>query len=185
MKKPASHIKRRLLFTLFSWITATTLLFVSYSVTNIGFSISGEADIIKQSNFIFKELLQHESSVPDSILFVNVCYDKQLANIYDEDGFEIGNVDITDRHSLLRFLNILSRRNDYKYVILDVFFEDGIKTEYDSALYARIASMERIVILMFHVVRIHEEQAWHDSSRNYGVVSPVGAVGHLLGVYAN
>ena len=146
MKKPASHIKRRLLFTLFSWITATVLLFVSYSVTNIGFSISGEADIIKQSNFIFKELLQNESSVPDSILFVNVCYDKQLANIYDEDGFEIGNVDITDRHSLLRFLNILSRRNDYKYVILDVFFEDGIKTEYDSALYARIASMERIVI---------------------------------------
>ncbi len=145
MKRLSALHKRRILLAIYSWIAASVLLCVSYAVTNIGFSISGEADIIKQCNFLLKKQRGY-NSVPDSLLFVNVCYDKQLVNAYDDDGFEMGCIDITDRHKMLRFLDVLSRRNDHKYVILDVFFENGIETEYDSLLFARIASMERIVI---------------------------------------
>ena len=145
MKKMPAHYNRRILLAIYSLVAASALLFVSYVATNIGFTISGEADIIKQCNFLLKKQ-RGNNSVPDSLLFVNVCYDKQLVNVFDDDGFEMGCIDITDRHTLLRFLDILSRRNDYKYVILDIFFENGIETEYDSLLFARIASMERIVI---------------------------------------
>lgn len=146
MKKLLLQHKRKIVVAVYSLFTATALLFVSYIVTNIGFSISSEADIIKKSNIALKNLFNYNKSVPDSILFVNICYDKQLADIYDEDGFPMGNIDVTNRLSLYKFLDILSRRNDYKYIVLDVFFEEGISTEYDSLLFAKIASMERIVI---------------------------------------
>ena len=146
MKKFLSQNKRRIAIAVYSLLTAMALLFASYIVTNIGFSISGEADLIKKSNIVLNNLFDYNKGVPDSILFVNVGYDKQLADIYDNDGFHLGNIDITNRHSLYKFLDILSRRNDYKYIVLDVFFDGGLYTEDDSLLFAKIASMERIVI---------------------------------------
>lgn len=138
--------KRLFLCNLYSSITAILFLFISYAITNIGVSFSGETEIIEQSNHYLGGLLSKNHPIPDSLLFVNICYDKQLAEICDEDGFPLGHIDITNRESLLRFLDILAQRNDYKYVILDIFFKEGMTTEYDSALYARIASMERITI---------------------------------------
>ena len=146
MKSFLLRHKKRATIILYSLLTATILLFVSYITTNTSFSISGEAGCIKLSNIILNNISDNEKNIPDSILFVNVSYDKQLADICDNDGFPIGNIDITNRSSLLRFLDILSHRNDYKYIILDIFFEDGIHTEYDSLLFDKIASMERIVI---------------------------------------
>ena len=141
-----SRYKKTFSYILYAWITAVVLLLISYVVTNVGFAVSGEAGMIKKCNYIMNGVLYEDNSVPDSILFVNVCYDKQLTDVYDEDGFKLGNIDITNRQSLLRFLNVLSVRNDYKYIVLDVFFENGLQTEYDSLLFARIASMDRIVV---------------------------------------
>ena len=146
MKKFLSQNKRRIATAVYSMFTAMALLFASYIVTNIGFSISGEADLIKKCNIALNNLFDYNRGVPDSILFVNVGYDKQLADIYDEDGFPLGNIDVTNRYSLYKFLDILSQRNDYKYIVLDVFFDEGLCTEDDSLLFAKIASMERIVI---------------------------------------
>ena len=86
MKKFLSQNKRRIAIAVYSLLTAMALLFASYIVTNIGFSISGEADLIKKSNIVLNNLFDYNKSVPDSILFVNVGYDKQLADIYDNDG---------------------------------------------------------------------------------------------------
>ena len=141
-----SLYKRTCFHLLYSFVTAIVFLLISYIVTNVGFTVSGEAGIIKQSNYLMNGILYEDNTVPDSLLFVNVCYDKQLTDVYDEDGFKLGNIDITNRQSLLRFLDILSQRDDYKFIVLDVFFEDGLQTKSDSLLFARIASMERIVV---------------------------------------
>ena len=112
--------KRFFLRNLYSSLTAFLFLFISYAITNIGVSFSGETEIIERSNYYLGGLLSKNQPIPDSLIFVNVCYDKQLAEICDEDGFPLGHIDITNRESLLRFLDILAQRNDYKYIILDI-----------------------------------------------------------------
>lgn len=127
-------------------ISAVILLLFSYVVTNVGFELSGESDLIKKTNAIKSLVQSDDGDVPDSILLVNICYDKELVDINDEDGFLKGKIDITNRHALCDFLEILSVNSNYKYVILDVFFEDGISSNADSSLFDKINKMGRIVI---------------------------------------
>lgn len=79
-------------------------------------------------------------------LYVNVSYDKQLVNKNDEYGMSVGNIDITDRTKLLRFLKMLHSTNQYKYIFLDVRFEDEYQTDVDSSLFSEIAGMRNIVV---------------------------------------
>ena len=83
----------------------------------------------------------------DSLLFVNVSYDKILLPRYDEVGFESGNVVITDRGALSKFLTIINEDPRYRFIILDVFFEDS--TSYDSMLQAQV-SKSKALILPYH-----------------------------------
>lgn len=136
--------KKRIVFK--SATSAIVLLLFSYIVTNVGFELSGESDLIKKTNSVKSLFMSDEGSVPDSILFVNICYDKELVDVNDEDGFLKGQIDITNRQALNDFLELLSAKADYKYVLIDVFFEDGISSNADSVLFAKISSMDRIVI---------------------------------------
>ena len=58
----------------------------------------------------------------------------------------VGNMVITNREKLLKLLTAAKEANDYRYIFLDVIFEDGTVTPFDSALFHTIASMDRIVI---------------------------------------
>ena len=127
-------------------VTTLILLLFSYIVTNLGFELSGESDLIKKTNSIRSLFVTDESTVPDSILFINTCYDKQLVDIYDEDGFLKGQIDITNRQVLYDFLILLSKTADYKYIMIDVFFKEGISSPIDSAFFTLINKMDRIVI---------------------------------------
>ena len=129
-----------------SLVTTFILLLFSYIVTNVGFELSGESDLIKKTNSVKSLFITDEGPVPDSILFVNICYEKELVDVNDEDGFLKGKIDITNRQSLSDFLELLSINSDYKYVLMDIFFEEGISSPADSALFARISKMDRIVI---------------------------------------
>lgn len=83
----------------------------------------------------------------DDALFVNVSYDKELTEYKDHTTSEIiGNTDITDRKKLSEFLQIVKDCNNYKYFILDVRFEKGIKSPNDSALFSLIYQMPRLVV---------------------------------------
>ena len=83
---------------------------------------------------------------PDSVLFVNVAFDKQLVTISEYD-MEAGNTPITDRKKLLTFLQLLHKTNSYKYIFLDVRFEKGHSVpSVDSLLFSEILSMDRIVV---------------------------------------
>lgn len=81
-------------------------------------------------------------------LFINVAYDKQLTEKKEElfGRDTIGNIAITDRQKLLTLLTLLQNMS-YKYIFLDVKFEKGVNVpDVDSKLFAKIKSMNRIVL---------------------------------------
>ena len=128
-----------------SVLTSTVIIIFTYVMGNSGYPLPGETGALKQITDYKKFLGMQIGNVPDSILFINVCYDKALVP-YEENEVPVGNTIITDREKLLQFLTKAKEANNYRYIFMDVFFEEGMETEYDSALFNTIVSMDRIVI---------------------------------------
>ena len=128
-----------------SLLVSLAITIFSYEVANSLHPMAGEYAAQKQINDVRKFLGLQQGHVPDSILFINVCYDKELTP-YEEQGMPVGNMVITDREKLLNLLTEAKEANNYRYIFMDVLFEEGIETEADSALFHTIASMDRIVI---------------------------------------
>lgn len=82
----------------------------------------------------------------DSTLFINVSYDKQLVEHRDSIGEPIGVTDVTDRTKLLELLQLAKETNTYKYLILDIRFEEGNYQKSDDTLFQQIRGMDRIVV---------------------------------------
>ena len=141
-----------------SVVIAIGFLLFSYCITNLNFPISGEKALLYRFELVRNYLFPRENTVNDSILLIDVSFDKTSVKATDEYGMPIGDIQITDRQKLLELLQELKRRNDYKYILLDVFFGQKGKTPQDSALYATICSMPRIVI------PCHSDEALADSS---------------------
>ena len=136
--------QRRRLVTL-SVLTSTVIIIFTYVMGNSGYPLPGETGALKQITDYKKFLGMQIGNVPDSILFINVHYDKMLIP-YEENEVPVGNMVITDREKLLQFLTKAKEANNYRYNFMDVFFEEGMETEYDSALFSTIKSMDRLVI---------------------------------------
>ena len=128
-----------------SLLVSLAITIFSYEVANSLQPMAGEYAAQKQINDFRKFLGLQQGHVPDSILFINVCYDKTLIP-YEEQGMPVGNTVITDREKLLSLLTEAKKANNYRYIFMDVCFEEGLETETDSALFHTIASMDRIVI---------------------------------------
>lgn len=84
-----------------------------------------------------------ETNDIDDAYFVNVGFDKQLVDV-QVTKTDKGHAVITDRKALLDFL-IIAEQADYKYIFLDIRFEKGYSTEWDEALFTKIAGMRDIV----------------------------------------
>ena len=126
---------------------ASLVILVSYLSTNLDISLSGEREVLKYWR-VFKDwaFSGRESEIPNDVIFINVANDKQLVDINDEFGIPVGNAPITDRNKLAQLLEILDSCGTYKYIMLDVFFEEGYQTSKDSSLFPKIANMRDIVI---------------------------------------
>ncbi len=128
-------------------VLAICALAISYISTNLNISVSGEKSVLKYwCSFTDWITLHHDKGPADDVVLINVANDKQLIAVADELGIPIGNAAITDRTKLKTILNLIQSSADYQYVLLDVFFEDGYKTDADSALFALIGNMDRVVI---------------------------------------
>lgn len=140
------HNKRvHIIYT--SLLLALVALVISYVSTNLSFPLSGEKLTLKYWSAFTDWVSSNKERLPsDDVVFINVANDKQLVDISDEFGIPIGNDAITDRGKLNRLLSMIQASATYKYVLLDIFFEEGYETETDSALFASIDKMERIVI---------------------------------------
>lgn len=78
------------------------------------------------------------------VLFINVGYDKDLADVSYNNGSLIGKKAITNRKTLYDFLKIAENTDTYKYIFLDIHFQNDINTPYDSLLFAQIDRMRDI-----------------------------------------
>ncbi|MCH5301882.1 MAG: CHASE2 domain-containing protein [Prevotella sp.] len=125
---------------------SASLLAGDYLLGNMAFPLPDEMNILKYFDKAKEMLYTNRDSIPDDALLINVSYDKQLVDYYDSLSMPLGQAVITDRGKLLKFLQIAQQANNYKYIMLDVIFEQDEKTCYDSLLFHAIASMERIVI---------------------------------------
>lgn len=125
---------------LFSISLSLVILIFSYLIGNTSFAMPGETALFQKINGWNSFWGVQKGNVPDSLLFINVCYDKELAN-YEENGIPVGKFVITDREKLLRLLTEAKAANNYRYIFLDIVFENEINTPVDSALFQTIASI--------------------------------------------
>ena len=125
---------------------AMLMLLFSYWITTQPFALSGETALMRKIELVRGWFKPHINPMADSVLLVNVSYDPVLVGVHDNYGLPAGFGKITDRQKLAQFLAELKKRNDYKFIMMDVLFADDIHTEADSALFELITSMDRIVI---------------------------------------
>lgn len=100
---------------------------------------------MKQLHLVELAIGKSKHNVPDNILPVNIGYDRQLTDFFDEYGIPCGVIDVTDRNKLLEFLTKI-RESQYAAIALDVFFDGDITADGDSALFACINEMPRLVV---------------------------------------
>ena len=140
-------VKRKKIALLFSLCNVVILLVLSYFLNNQPLFTGEDLDQYAWMEWIKDKLGISPDVDTNAALFVNVAYDKQFVDKYDDYGMTIGNSDVTDRSKLLAFLKILHKTGAYKYIILDIRFEKGYNVpEVDSLLFAEILSMRNIVI---------------------------------------
>ena len=128
-----------------SLLVSLAITIFSYVVSNSIHPMAGEYAAQKQIADFKKFLGVQMGHVPDSILFINVCYDKELVP-YEEEGMPVGQTPITDREKLLKLLTAAKEANNYRYIFMDVLFDGKFETPLDSALFDTIMSMDRLVI---------------------------------------
>lgn len=136
--------KRYLILT--PLLVAIVMMCISYWVTNMSWPISGEKTLISKFEYKRQKCHPKQHIADTSVIFINVSHDRQLVPCYGEGRKLLGNSAIVDRGKLLKLLQYLAADSSYRYVILDVLFDTAGHTEADSALFATIATMPRIVI---------------------------------------
>ncbi len=140
MKKIATY-KKAIGIAILSIILFCTWLYLS----SLSFSLTDN----KALEILYKieaKLGTTQQPSTQDVLFVDISYDKAFAPVYDEYGMPKGHMDITDRAKLARFLQIANQYNEYKYMLIDVFFDSQYNTPFDSLLFTTIAQTPRLVI---------------------------------------
>lgn len=130
---------RSLLLAMF---LATLIVVADYYVSNMSFPL------LDSSTDLTVHAFMHDFRMNDDIINkifpVNTAKDKELAISYDVFGREEGRVAVSDRGKIADFLQKV-RDAQYRYIFLDVRFEENIVTPHDSILYATILEMPRLV----------------------------------------
>ena len=128
------------------WVSFIMLI-CSYVFSNFSASVTGEPDVL-QAIELFKDyfdLGSPETLFPDSIVLVNVSYDREL--IPYNDGVNEGNIDITDRNKLIEFLT-LARNTEYRYILLDIALDKRLlkDTPLNDSLYNTITTIPKLFL---------------------------------------
>ena len=128
------------------WMVALICAIVMSSadifMSNLPVSLGNDLSVITLiERYITK--LADDTENEEDVYFVNVGYDKELAN-YKITETESGKVAITDREKLLKFLAIAEKAK-YKYLFLDIRFEKDIITKWDKQLFEQIRRMKNIL----------------------------------------
>lgn len=152
-KIPVFNSRRALAKVAACVVLTCALMAGSYWLGNSGIPLPGETALMQRMDKA-RQIVRSwpgiggmvaPDTIPDEVLLVNVCYDKELVEV-QEAGIPVGEDVITDRSKLLRLLQWADSLKSYRYILLDVRFPRGLATETDSALFRQILSMPRIVV---------------------------------------
>lgn len=136
------YIRRIVVSSLFSLVT----LVVSYIVANIPYPVFEQMNLFAWVEYFLESSVFNQKDDYHDVLFVNTAFDKGLADYYNPNADELlGTGDITDRKKLLDFLNRVDTIGGYRCILIDIMFHENFKTEYDSALFAKIGSMDKVI----------------------------------------
>ena len=125
---------------------------------------TGEQFILFNLTARVKASLGLQRPESDDVTYINVSCDKEVVPFRGNLAVPIGKRAVTSRPMLLRLLTALDSmaRHDkdaYRYIMLDIRFEEGYDSEVDSLLFSLIHRMDRIV------VAAHGDVALADSAR--------------------
>lgn len=166
--------KRNIIFSL---ISAFVLIIANYFANNASV-FTGES--ITQY-YWFQRIcswvkLKEPVDYGDAIYF-NISYDKQFVPAYEgnyEGGSLYGNNIITDRKLLWEFLSLLKGTDTYKYIILDIAFDDvRDKTEYDDSLFNTIKSMRDIVFVDMEDINLSRVDLYNKKAKAFYYYTPI------------
>ncbi len=118
-----------------------SIIVSDYIIRNISFPIFDSSNSLGLQAY-FKDY-SIDTDAENFLFPINTGVDKQLVEVRDEFDDPIGHTAITDREKLLEFLQIASKA-DYRYIFLDIRFEEGLTTPCDSLLFATISTMPKV-----------------------------------------
>jgi len=138
--------KLPLLKLLYASLHSIFLVFITFAILYFDFPYGDDKLVISFTSLFEKFILKTEQK-PDrnSLLFVNTAYQNELIPRYDDEGFEIGNVSITDRNSVALFLNRVNAvEGGYKFILLNI--DPGIHSAGDTLLRPQLEKSSKTVI---------------------------------------
>lgn len=153
------------------------LIICNYFVNNASL-FTGES--IKQY-YCFQEIcnklhLKNPVSYEDAIYF-NISYDKSFVPVYEGDfdnKVYKGNDIITDRGKLFKLLKLLEQTDVYKYIILDLTFDDVTdKTQYDDSLFNLIKNMRHIVFAEMDDIQFSRTDIKNKQAKSFYYYTPI------------
>lgn len=124
-----------------SMAVAVVILVADYLIGNFIYTLFDDSITLALTEHFFP----HDDTEDSDVFHIDASLDKQLAPVLDEYNDTIGYIPITDRQKLYDFLS-MARTADYRYIFMDIRFEQGTDTPIDSALFSLITSMPRLVI---------------------------------------
>jgi hypothetical protein len=133
----------------FTWsiLNAFVMLIITFSLLSTPYVLPDEFVLVRYSSIVKNILFElDEKSDTNRFLFINVAWDKKLAPKPDADiaNHFVGNEAVTDRAKLVGLLQLLKKRPEYKFIVLDIFFKG--KTPYDSTLTELINNLPNVLV---------------------------------------
>ncbi len=133
--------------------SALLVLVAGYFIDSLPYAVGGEISSAQWLERLGRMAGVRGENLPDSVLLVNVAFDKTLiaydAPVSDDPSESVrmpaGRIDVTDRRKLADFLEAASD-GEYRYMMLDIRFDDGIRSDSDAMrLFSLIGGMPRVV----------------------------------------
>lgn len=128
---------------------ALWMLLMTFTINNSSLSHWDDQEIASFFTFLKKNVLNiDEAFNEDEFLFIDVSKSNELVPAFNDEGFEIGNEDITNRLTLGKVLTQLNRVNVHKMILCDILFESPSSS--DSSFKPIIESTPRLLVSSYH-----------------------------------
>lgn len=134
-----------------SAFVAIVILSVDYWAMNCSIPLGSEKAKLQVLEYLKQRITGTQANqISDSVLMLDVHYDKVMVTerkqASDGTWMEMGQVPVTDRGKLLRSLQYLKKRGDYRYILLDIRLEASTNQPEDTTLWEIISNMPRLVM---------------------------------------